>query len=239
MRRLAVLGIVLTTVLVAGVALAQKGQGPSSEAVRHYTAGMRLLERGALEAAEAELERAVRLAPDYFEALSSLALVYRKRGKMTHYRAFLKSAAAVKAKQSVPQKQPTPSLAPPAPPGPAPPPKKPEQARPTRAERNRWRHEGPEPKEVFVTEREVRRGPLGNLRIEGTVKNNTSKAVERVVVALVAFSADGRPVDPPLTYRGPWELNPGEQASFSLDVADTGDKVERFDLKASWGPPVE
>lgn len=239
MRRLAVLGIVLTTVLVAGVALAQKGQEPSSEAVRHYTAGMRLLERGALEAAEAELERAVRLDPDYFEALSSLAYVYRKRGKMTLYRAFLKHADKVKARQSEPAGRPTPLLASPKPLAHPPPPEPPEMAPAKKPERDLWRHEGPEPKEVFVTEREFRRGPLGNLRIEGTIKNNTSKAVERVVVALVAFSADGRPVDPPLTYRGPWELNPGEQASFSLDVADTGDKVERFDLKASWGPPVE
>lgn len=239
MRRLVFLGVLAAASMVAGSALAEKGLEPSSEAVRHYAAGKRLLDRGALEAAEAELERAVRLAPDYLEALSSLALVYRKRGKMTHYRAVLKRAAAVKAKQSRPPKESPPRLAPPELPGSAPPPKEPEPARPTEAERNRWRHEGPEPKEVFVTESEFRRGPLGNLRIEGTVKNNTSKTVKRVVVALMAFNAAGRPLDPPLTYRGPWELNPGEQASFRLDVADRDDQIERFDLKASSGPLEE
>jgi hypothetical protein len=239
MRSMAFVGVLVAAALVAGPAVAEEGQGPSPEAVRHYTTAKRAIERGALEEAEAELERAVRLAPEYLEALSSLALVYRRRGKMTHYRAFLKQAAAVKAKRSGPAKEPPEHLAPPELVGVAPPPGEPEPARPAEADRTRWRHEGPEPSEVFVTEREFKRGPLGNLRIEGTVKNNTPKTVRRVVVALVAFDSDGRPLDPPATYRGPWELNPGEQASFRLDVADSDDHVERFDLKASWGSPVK
>ena len=230
-----ILSVVLTFALLASAALAQGSREPPPEARRHYTEGMRHLERGAFEAAEAELEMAVRLDPDYVKALSSLALVYLKQGKKIHYRAFLERASELKARGSATAGPPKRGLAPPELPGGSAPPKKVEQARAALPDRSRWRHEGPEPKGVYVVEREAMRGSLGNLRIEGTVKNNTSKTVRRVVVALVGFNAEGRLVGPPLTYRGPWELPPGEQAPFSLDVSDSNDHVERFDLKASWG----
>ena len=235
MRWQNILSVVLTFALLASGALAQGSREPSAEAVGHYAEGLRHLDRGALEAAEAELEEAVRIDPEYLEAIGSLALVYLRRGKRAHYRAFLERASELKARESSRAGPRMPRLAPPQLPGGSVPPKKVERARAALPDQRRWRHVGPEPKGVYVVEREAMRGPLGNLRIEGTVKNNSSETVRRVVVALVGFNAEGRPVGPPLTYRGPWELPPGEEAPFSLDLSDSNDHVERFDLKASWG----
>jgi tetratricopeptide (TPR) repeat protein len=212
---------------------AQSAQRPSQEALEHYTKGLRYLDDGFLEAAEAELEEAVRLDPEYLDALSALALVYLKRGKEAHYRAVLERAVEVKSRRTGPLELPKPPLAPPEPPEePAMLPEPKEAREPSEPEL--WRHQGPEPKEVFILERRARRGLSGELRIEGKIKNNTSRTVQRVEVGLEAFDSRGKPIHPPFTYRGPWELLPGQQAPFSIVVADRGEPVERFDLKPSW-----
>jgi tetratricopeptide (TPR) repeat protein len=220
--------------------LAYGAEKPLARAVDHYIEGQRYLQQGFLEAAEDELEEAVRLDPNYVDALSSLALVYLKRGKMTHYRAVLKRAAEVKAKQKTPPPRKKPPMLPPEPPseptwGPGAPPAPPPVLSPKEA---RLRKK-PEPKDVFIVESRGKRDPLGNLRIDGRVKNNTSKTVRRVDVSLVAFNSNGKSIAPPTTYRGPWELQPGEKAPFSIDVSDRNNKVERFELKPSWEPVKE
>lgn len=73
------------------------------EAAQHYTEGLGYLNEGELDAAESEFEEAVRLDPEYLEALGSLALVYLKREKKTHYQAILKRIAEVREGLSKPR----------------------------------------------------------------------------------------------------------------------------------------
>lgn len=240
MRWKMTIAALLASACVVTAARAQQDYRPDTQALRHYIEGVRLMDLGRLEAAEQELEEAVRIDPDYVDALSTLALVYLKRGKTVHYRAMLERAVAVKSRQSPELQQARPLMAPPEL-APEPPPAPPRGAEPSRrAELERQElpapkpQKRPEPKDVFIVASRDKRDPLGNLRIEGQVKNNTSRTVRRVEVALAAYSASGRPIDPPLTYRGPWELLPGQEAPFSLDVVDREEPVERFDLKPSW-----
>ncbi|MEE9519463.1 MAG: hypothetical protein V3V93_04270, partial [bacterium] len=65
MRWQNILSVVLTFALLTSSALAQGRREPPAEAVGHYAEGLRLLNRGALEAAESELEEAVRIDPEY------------------------------------------------------------------------------------------------------------------------------------------------------------------------------
>lgn len=241
LRRLGLIAIALALASSGSYGPALGADRPSGDAVRSYVEGRRLLEEGRLDAAETKLEEAVLIDPNYLDALSTLALVYFKQGKMAHYRAVLQRAADLKSRQNVPPPRPRPSLAPPQPPGqaPGPPPPEPQVAetrRPAVEQERPAPFMGPEPKDVFILQSKGKRDPLGNLRIDGQVKNNTSDTVQRVEVSLVAFNSEGRAIEPPLTYRGPWQLGPGETAPFSIDVVDKNDKVERFDLKPSWEP---
>lgn len=244
MRRTCRTAAFVALVCLALASGARGAESSSASAVQHYIEGQRYLQQGFLERAERELEEAVRIDPDYLDALSSLALVYLKRGKMTHYRAVLDRAVAVKARQSSPAERPRPRLKPlEPPPGPASTPEAPEPpttARAPEAAPPVFSHPEPEPepkpepREVFILESRGKRDSLGQFRIEGEIKNNTPLTVRRVEVSLVAFNSQGKSIDPATTYRGPWELKPGEKAPFSIDLTDSADKVERFELKPSW-----
>jgi tetratricopeptide (TPR) repeat protein len=236
-HRLSLIAATLALVLLGSYGPSLGADRPSGDAVRHYVEGRRYMDQGLLKAAEAELEEAVLIDPDYLDALSSLALVYFKQGKMSHYRAVLQRAVDVKARKNAPSPLPRPALVPPQPPGqPAPEPQVAGPSRPVILQERPAPPKAPEPKDVFVLESDGKRDPLGNLRVDGQIKNNTSETVQRVEVSLVAFNSEGKPIEHPFTYRGPWELRPGESATFSIDMVDKSDKVERFDLKPSWEP---
>lgn len=239
MRLKGLAAVFLTLIWLALASPALGAESSSASAVQHYIEGQRYLQQGFLERAESELEEAVRIDPDYLDALSSLALVYLKRGKMTHYRAVLSRAVAVKARQASPAERPKPRLKPPEPPpGPASEPpataRAPEAAPPVFSRPEPEPEPKPEPKEVFIIESRGQRDSRGLLRIEGEIKNNTPETVRRVEVTLVAFNSRGESIEPATTYRGPWELKPGEKAPFSIDLTQSAEKVDRFELKPSW-----
>ncbi|MCD4825967.1 MAG: tetratricopeptide repeat protein [Phycisphaerae bacterium] len=83
--RLIATTIMLTAAMAAvgciGFTSSDSYSGPSSEAQSHYSKGRDLMAMGELEAALAELSKAVRNDPKYAEAFTSIGDIHRKRGE--------------------------------------------------------------------------------------------------------------------------------------------------------------